>query len=226
MQDPVAALRQRRVVGHEHQRRAVLAIAVKQKLDDLATGGFVEVSGRLVSDQDRRVRRDRARERDALLLAARSLSRIVRQPAAEADGDQLALGARRGVVDTRKFKRHGDILQRRHGRNEMKGLKDDADILAAEARQRVFVELAQVLAGHHDRAGVGLFQPGHHHQQSGFARSGRAKQCDCFAAPYIEIDIVEDVNAGRAAAERQIDSAQRNGRAAERMPQRVVHVFD
>jgi hypothetical protein len=150
----------------------------------------------------------------------------VRQPAAEADSDQLALCAPEGVVNARKFERHGDILQRGHGRNEMEGLKDDADILAAEARQRILVELAQVFAGNHDRAGVGLFEPGHHHQQGRFARSGRAKECDSLAAAYIEVDIAEDVDAGRAAAERQIDSAQRNGRAAGRMPQRVVHVFD
>ena len=109
-------------------------------------------------------RRDRARQRDALLLAARQFGRIVAQPAAEADGDQLALGAGKGVARAGKFKRHGDIFQRRHGRDEVKGLKDDADILAAKAREFVFVELAQVFAGDHDRTAVGAFQPGHHHQ--------------------------------------------------------------
>ena len=42
-----------------------------------------------------------------------------------------------------------------------KGLKHDADIAAAEARERIFVELCQVFARDHDRAGVGAFEPGH-----------------------------------------------------------------
>ena len=205
----------------------MLAIAVKQKLDDLAAGRFVEIAGRLVGHQDRRVGRDRARERDALLLAAGKLRRIVRQPAAETDGDQLALGAPEGIVHAGKFERHGDILQRGHGRNEMEGLKDDADMSCREsAPASSSPSLLKSSLGNRDRAGVGPLEPGHHHQQRRFARAGRAQQCDRLAASYIEVDVAEDVDAGRAAAEREIDAAQRNGRAAERKPQRVVHVFD
>jgi hypothetical protein len=60
VQHPIAAPRQRSIVGHEHQRRAALAIAVEQKLDDFAAGCLVEIAGGLVRYQDRRVGRDRA----------------------------------------------------------------------------------------------------------------------------------------------------------------------
>ena len=132
---------------------------MKQKLDDLAAGRLVKIAGRLVGHEDRRIRRDRARKRHALLLAAGELRRIVRQPAAKTDGDQLALGAAEGVVHAGQFERHGDILQRRHGRDEMEGLKDNADMFAAKARQRVLAELAQIFAGTDDRAGVGRSSP-------------------------------------------------------------------
>jgi len=42
----------------------------EQEVDDLLSGGFIEIAGRLVRDQDRRVRRESAGQRDALLLAA------------------------------------------------------------------------------------------------------------------------------------------------------------
>ena len=80
-------------------------------------------------------------------------------------------GARKSVAFAGKFERHGDIFQRGHGRNEMEGLEDDADIFAAEARELVLAELAQVLAGNDDRAAVGALEPGHHHEQGRFARS-------------------------------------------------------
>ena len=87
--DAVAALRQRVVVRDQDQRGAALDVAGEQKLDDLLAGRFVEVAGRLVGDQDRGVGRKRAGERDALLLAAGELRRIVVEPLGKADRGEL-----------------------------------------------------------------------------------------------------------------------------------------
>ena len=56
---------------------------------------------------------------------------------------------------------------------------------AAEARQRVLVERAEVVARDHDDAGIGPLQPGHDHQQGRLAGARRADQADRLAAPYI-----------------------------------------
>ena len=56
---------------------------VPQQLEDLAAGLRVEVAGRLVGEEDRRPRDERARERDALLLAAGELGRAMRAPVGE-----------------------------------------------------------------------------------------------------------------------------------------------
>ena len=48
----------------------------------LLAGRLVEIAGRLVGDQDGGIGRERAGDRDALLLAAGELRRIVRQPVA------------------------------------------------------------------------------------------------------------------------------------------------
>ena len=150
----------------------------------------------------------------------------MRQPAAEADRDQLALGAPEGVVNAGKFERHGDILQRRHGRNEMEGLKDNADMSCREsARASSSSSLLRSSPATTIEPESARSSPVITISSVDLPGSGRAEQCDSFAAAYIEADIAEDVDAGCAAAERQIDAAQRNGRAAGRMPQRVVHVF-
>ena len=115
-------------------------MAGEQQIDDLRAGGLVEIAGRLVGDQDRRVRRQRARERHPLLLAARQLGRIMVAALAQADGGKLARGALLRVLDAGELERHRDVLQRRHGGDEMERLEHDADIAAAEARQRVLAQ--------------------------------------------------------------------------------------
>ena len=129
-------------MGDEHERGAALRMAREQQIDDLRPGGLVEIAGRLVGDEDGWVWRERAGERHALLLAAGQLGRIVVLPLAQADGGELACGALVGIIEPGKLERHRDVLQRRHGGNEMEGLEHDAHIAAAKARQRVFAQCA------------------------------------------------------------------------------------
>ena len=97
----------------------------------------------------------------------------------------------------------------------MKGLEHDPDVAAAKARKRVLIEMPEVRVRHHDRAGVRPFEPGEHHQQRRFARARRADQANRLAAPYIQVDVFEDMNPGRGAAERKIDAGERDGRTSQ-----------
>src|SRR5262245_2688523 len=196
----------------------------EQEVDDLRPGRLVEIAGRLVGDEDGRVRRERAGERHALLLAAGQLGRVVLPPLAQAHGGKLARGALLRVVDTGKLQRHGDVFQRRHGGNEMEGLKHDADIAPAEARQRVLAERTERFAGDHDRAGIGALQTGHDHQQGRFAGARRADEPDRLAASYMQVDVFEDMNTPRAPSERQVDAAERDRRARAPQPRGILHV--
>src|SRR5437016_1260217 len=81
----VAALRQRGVVGHQHQRHAALGVLGEQEIDDLLAGGLVEIAGRLVGHKDGGVGRQRAGKRNTLLFAAGELRRIMMQAVAEPD---------------------------------------------------------------------------------------------------------------------------------------------
>ena len=80
------------VVGDHHDRLAQLVDRVAELLEDLAARGRVEVARRLVGEDDRRPRDERAGDRDALLLAAGELGGPVRPPVGDPD---LGRAARR-----------------------------------------------------------------------------------------------------------------------------------
>jgi hypothetical protein len=86
------------------------------------------------------------------------------EPLRQPDRRQLVARAAEGLGVAREFQRNGDVLQRRHGRDEVERLKDNSDMAAAKACERV---LANRLA-----------------------------------APYIQIDVVEDMNPRGSMAER------------------------
>jgi hypothetical protein len=134
------------------------------------------------------------------------------EPLRQPDRRQLVARAAEGLGVAREFQRNGDVLQRRHGRDEVERLKDNSDMAAAKACERVLAKPAEVGAGDHDRAGVGLLEPRHHHQQRRFARARRADQANRLAAPYIQLDVLEDMNPGRGVAKRKIDAGERDGR--------------
>src|SRR5262245_49355219 len=82
MHNATAPAGERRVARNHHKRRVCPGVAGEQELDDLPARILVQVSGRFVSDDDRRVWRKRASDRYALLFATRQLGGIVVEPIA------------------------------------------------------------------------------------------------------------------------------------------------
>jgi hypothetical protein len=81
----------------------------------------------------------------------------------------------------------------------MELLKHDADILAANARQRILAQRAEIMARNLHLPGCGALQPGHHHQQRGLARSARPDDADRLAAADLQIDAAQNVDPAGAA---------------------------
>ena len=75
VEDAVGDRGRARIVGHHHDRLAVVVARAPEQREDLGARARVEVARRLVGEDDRRPRDERARDRDALLLAARELGR-------------------------------------------------------------------------------------------------------------------------------------------------------
>ena len=72
----------------QDQRRAVLNRESEQQLHHNLAGRPVEISGRLVSEQQLRVGNEGAGDGDTLLFASRELTRIVCEAMVERNGDE------------------------------------------------------------------------------------------------------------------------------------------
>ena len=181
-------------MGDQHQRHAALPGLGEQQVGDLPAGRLVEIAGRLVGDQDARLRRQRAGDRHALLLAAGKLAGIVRDAVAKADRRELARRHAERIAMAGKLQRHGDVLQRRHVGDEVEGLEDDADVAAAKGGDLVLALAVQQLAGDAHRAGIDPLQPGDHHQQRRFAGAGRPDDAGRLARRDVEADALQHMH--------------------------------
>ena len=108
----------------------------------------VEVARRLVGEQSAGSRDERARDRDALLLAAGELARLVVEAVAEPDALERGGGQRArvalpaaAVVEQRQL----DVLQRARARQQVEALEDEAELLVADVGELV---LAQPVDAH------------------------------------------------------------------------------
>src|SRR5882762_7755573 len=81
-----------------------------------------------------------------------------------------------------------DVFERREIRHEMKLLEDEADFFRAVANKIGFAEARDVLAVYGDAAGRGGVETAKNIDKCGFARAGRAHECDPFAGLDVEAD--------------------------------------
>src|SRR6185503_16474477 len=95
-------------------------------------GDRVEVSARLVGEQERRVVDEGAGDRDSLLLAAGELVRVVVELGREADQAKRLgyLGADLGAAGTDHLQRVGDVVVDGAVRQQLEVLEDGADVAA------------------------------------------------------------------------------------------------
>src|SRR5438309_241789 len=81
----IGAFREGLLVGDEDHRGALLPIEGEQEVEHDGAGGAVEIAGRLVREKDWGTEREGARQRNALLLAAGELHRVVIEAALQSD---------------------------------------------------------------------------------------------------------------------------------------------
>ena len=91
----------------------------------------IEIAGRLVREQHVGPRDERACDRDALLLTARQLSRVVsRRAAARPTRSSTSRGRSRASRRAGELERQHHVLERRQRRHQVKRLEHEADVLA------------------------------------------------------------------------------------------------
>jgi acyl-CoA thioesterase I len=188
----------------QQQCRATLGLFGKQKIGNLASGLGVEIAGGLVGNQHGGGGGKRPGNRHALLFTAGQLAGIMRHAFAKANGLKLRTRNVEGVFHIRQFQRHGNVFERGHVGDEVKGLEDDADVLAAKIGKRVFAERMKGRVTNGDFAAVEPFEPGQNHQKGRFAGAGRADDADRLAAPDIKIDPLQHMHGGGRTSKGQI----------------------
>ena len=127
-----------------------------QQLENLDAGAEVQLARGLVGQQDRIAGGDGARDRDALLLAPGQLVREVLEAIAEPDAfERRGRHSARVAVAAGHVHAELDVLERGQRREEVERLEDEADAVAAEAKQLLARGLRDVLPGDHDGPAVG-----------------------------------------------------------------------
>src|SRR5437867_3912072 len=131
---------------------------------DRAAGLAIQIARGFIRQQQPRPYGKSPRECHPLLLPSRELAWIMLGARRKPDALQLFGGAGEGVRVPGQFKGHSHILQRRHGRNQVKGLENDAHRSATETSEPILIEPRQILAPDQDLAGAWALQPANHHQ--------------------------------------------------------------
>ena len=146
-EDPVARRGESRVVRGDDRRQAVLGVHLAQQRMQRVGGRLVEIAGRLVGQQQRRLHHQRPRHGHALLLAARQHPRPVLEPLAEADapssvarhGRAFRRGSRAIRIGISTFSSGVELRQ------QVVELEDEPDVAVAELDQRRVAHRRQVV---------------------------------------------------------------------------------
>ena len=101
----------------------------------------------------------------ALLFAPRELLGVVLAPGFESDPLQQLAGALPCVGSPGQLQWQHDIFQRGEAVQQLKGLKDEAYLTAAQRRALVFVECREVFAGEYDLTTAWQVQTGQQTEQ-------------------------------------------------------------
>ena len=199
--DAVGVRRGDRVVGDHHDRLAVVGDAAsaaaraprrRTRESRLPVGSSAKT---IVGPADQR-----AGDRDPLLLAAGELVGLVGEPVTEPDGrDHLVVPLGVGLAAGDR-QREQDVLLGGERRDQVVGLEDEADLVAAQPGQRLVLELGEVLVADEHRALVGGVERGAAVHQRRLAGPARPHHGGELAGRQVEGDVVEGDDARLARA--------------------------
>ncbi len=197
-----------------------LALTSSPKRPEHMVGGFrVEIAGRLVGQQHPRAVGDRARDGDALLLAAGQFRRTMALALGEAKIAQ-ELARPGGGLRARKpgdHLRQNEVFQRRELWQQVMELIDEADFGAPERRALVVVHRRGRGAADRHLAGVGPLQQPRQMQERRLARSRRGDQRDRLAGREREARAIQDLDRRLPAPIAAFDAIEHEGGNARRL---------
>ena len=181
-------------MGCNNERGALFFVNFKKKIRRFRPKLLIQIARRLIGKEEGRLGNERARQRHALLLAARQLRGIMMKPRAKTHPFQKLARAVIGIVLPQKFQNKRRVFKRRHGRNQMKSLKDDSDIPAPKDRARVLREFGKILTQSPHRAAIRDLQACREHQKRAFSRSRRPHNRNRFSRSDAQSHPLQNMN--------------------------------
>jgi hypothetical protein len=149
-----------------------------QDIENQRLAGAVELTGRLVGEEQSGLVYQRRCNGNSLLLATRQCARPVAFAASQSEIVEEAARTLDGIGAAREVTGEGDVLERRQVAPEVVALKDDTYQTPAHAQECIVVQSRERLACDLDRTRARLFETGRDMQQGGLAAARWADQSD------------------------------------------------
>src|SRR5579859_420825 len=182
------------IMGDHHDGLVVALIQDPQQIQNFLGGMTIQVTGRLVANQDGRVGDQGACNGHPLLLSARELAGFVFAPVQESHQLErrsdlaFAPGGWHGGEQQRNL----HVAFRREGRHQVVELKDEADVSRAPASQLSPGQRVDAVARDDDGTAARLVEPADEIQQSRLPRSRWTHDGDELAFGNLQIEVLED----------------------------------
>ena len=139
--------------------QAQRAVHLLEVCDDVELDRLVERGERLVEQEQPRLRGERARQRDALRLAAGDGARASARGVPHVEAFEQRQRPLAPLAPRRAADRELDVLQRRHVREEREVLEDVADAPAAYGYVNAARRVEERLSVNRDEALIGADEP-------------------------------------------------------------------
>jgi hypothetical protein len=171
--DPVSAGGDAVVMSDEDDGFAALVQPVNE-VQDFSAGFRIEVSGRFVGEDHEGIVHERAGDGDALLLATGQLVGAVVEAIAQADEGGQFEAAVVALLEVAALVEEGDldIFEDAELGDEVIGLKDEPDALAADFRQLIIAHAGDILIPQKVLAGGGAVEATEEIEHGRFAGAG------------------------------------------------------
>ena len=150
----------------------------------------VEVAGRLVAKEQRRVVDQRTRNADALLLTAGKLVRQAVSFVGDMQRVEQFVEAVFVLCPAVQIPRQQDVFLCGQNRDQVVELIDDADLTAAKNRELVGIHRADVLTVHQNPAACGAVNAADQVHERALAAAARADNRDKLALLHAQIDVI------------------------------------
>ena len=200
--DAVGNVADSRIVRDDDDGAAVLVCDAGEQPRDVGTACGVERGRRLVGEDQIGIADHRARNRDALLLAAAELVRVRVRPMCQTEHGKRSAACffDRGAFRATELQGHGHVFPGPERRQQIVVLENETDLIPSKDAQVVLRGALDRAVADVDTPGGRLADAAQDLQQRAFAASRRAHEEEDLAATHVERDAAHGMDGGISGA--------------------------